>query len=134
MIDHRSRVEREEPCIYKASGCLARPVPNSSIEVLENGVFTNFNFESPPSARKIPYRLEHDRNPGEALGPTTRSLPPSAQDVNPPNPSKIAKPPVNTGDLYFQNLAYLPPPASYNGSRPHRNIDPHRIPRQYGLP
>jgi len=28
-----------------------------------------------------------------------------AGPVKPPNPSKIAKPPINTGDLYFQNLA-----------------------------
>ncbi len=30
--------------------------------------------------------------------------------VKPPNSHKITKTPINTGDLYFQNLAVSPPP------------------------
>jgi len=45
--------------------------------------------------------------PGEALGPDDAKLPAvrAGPLVNPPNPSKIHKTPVNTGDLYFKNLA-----------------------------
>ncbi len=50
--------------------------------------------------------------------PTRGPSPSTPKPVNPPNPPKTHKPRINNGDLYFQNLAYLPPPTNYNRDSP----------------
>ena len=50
---------------------------------------------SPEAARNI--RTETH------LSPPRRAIRP--KPVKPPKPSKLTKTPINTGDLYFQNLA-----------------------------
>ncbi len=80
-------------------------------------VVTPERSRSPERSRRGPTCLPHPRPPAQ---PTAmRSLSPSAQDVvNPPQPPKTHKPRINTGDLYFQNLAYFPPPTAYNRDSP----------------
>ena len=55
-----------------------------------------------PQAQRRNRLLQHHQHPKRP----TRSLPPSEQDlVKPPATLKTAKPPINTSDKSFQNLA-----------------------------
>ena len=79
----------------------------------------------PGPAFELPLNPRIPSEAPQTSATSTRSPSPSAQDrrtrrivVKPPRPLKIAKPPIPIGDLYFQNLAELPPPSRYNLTRP----------------
>ncbi len=73
----------------------------------------------PPHAANRPPR-NASRRPRRTAGPQA--------PVKPPNPTKTAKPPIPIGDLYFPDLAYLPPPTRYNRSSPQTPAGPSQFP------